>query len=247
MPGSIPLSDRSRVLGTAEFDGVVAVVTRADDRVRAWLPSDASREPITGRHHGGRPVVVLFGEQSNAATHLAGFRIPLGRTYRELAVAVPVGPDEAGPGPATALVRMYADYFPVVWNGRVRYGFGKALAEIHRATGSFVVARPGGGPACVAVHEPTGPWSATAPGPALGEIAGWLSGSLVGWTPAGRRVRSESTWDLTRGRARRVRLSLRAFEALLTDFGPGELVDARCEAFEVQGVCWSLGWPERDG
>src|SRR5262249_60049978 len=101
-----------------------------------------------------------------------------------------------------ALVRMYADYFPVVWNGRVRYGFGKALAEIHRATGSFVVVRPGGGPACVAVHEPTGPSSATAPGPPLGEIARWLSRSLVRWTPAGRRGRSESTSDLPPGPAR---------------------------------------------
>jgi hypothetical protein len=199
-------------------------------------------EPAPEGGAGQHPIVVLFGSQANAATRLAGLRIPLGRTYHELAVAVPGLRRPRHDGAATALVRMYADYFPAVWNGRNRYGFGKEHTDISRSRAAFVVARTGGAPLCAAVHEPAGPWCAAPP--ALAELASWLSGTFLGWTPSGRCVESASLWDLATARARPVRVSLRAFEALLPGFGPGELFDPVLAAFEVDRVRWSLGWPE---
>src|SRR5262245_31696025 len=91
----------------------------------------------------------------------------------------------------------------------VLYGFGKEHTDIPRSRAAFVVARTGGAPLCGALHEPTGP-SAGAPR-ALSEVASCLSGTFVGWTPSGRCVESASLWDLATARARRVRVSLRAF------------------------------------
>jgi len=232
----------SSVLGVAQFDGVVVVLAPPRERVRAWLPDDLDPQPVDGWDRRVQPVAILFGEQAQAGTQLAGVRIPLGRSYRELAVAVPLGA-AAGGQPRTALVRMYADYFPVVWNGRMRYGFGKELADIQRTSSSFVVARPQGGPLCAAVHEPAGPWSAVTPPPVLHAVRSWLSATLVGRTPTGRCVHSESHWDLEGHRARPVRVSMQAFEALVGDLGPGELVDGASTAFQVEAVRWSLGWP----
>ncbi|HWP65050.1 MAG TPA: hypothetical protein VNO26_03945 [Candidatus Limnocylindria bacterium] len=234
------------MLGTADFRGVVVVLSLARERVRTWLPDHPDVQPLAGCDRRGQPAVILFGEQAHGETHLAGVRIPLGRSYRELAVAVPLADGEAGREPRTALLCMYADYFPAVWNGRMRYGFGKQLADIHRTPSAFVVARPHGGPLCMAVHDPAGPWSAGTPAPLLRAVAGWLSGTLVGRTPAGRRVHSDSHWGLDGCRARPVRVSVRAFEALVGDLGPGELIDETAAAFEVDGVRWSLGWPERN-
>src|ERR1041384_168036 len=146
-PGRVamPASDgraRATVLGEAEFTGVVAVTAWPVERARAAVPGATFRPP-PGWTGDGHPVVVLFGVQASGVTHLAGLRLPLGRSYLELAVAVPGVCSGAGDAAATALVRMYADYFPAVWNGRMRYGFGKEIADIRRTDASFVVARAG--------------------------------------------------------------------------------------------------------
>ena len=220
---------------------MVAVTAWPVERVRAALPPGV----VPGLGTDVHPVVLLFGVQANGATHLAGVRIPLARPYRELAVAVPEVREHDEP--ATALVRMYADYFPAVWNGRMRYGFGKEHADIRRSDTSFVVAHPGGAPVCAAVHEPSGEWSTALRPPALRDVARWLSGTLVGWTPGGRRVRTASFWDVDGRPVRSVRASVRAFEPILPGGVAGELLEEPVAAFEVEGVRWALGWPEPDG
>jgi len=232
------------VLGEAEFSGVIAVTRWPIERARTMLPGGIALERPAGWRGGGHPVVVLFGVQARGATRLAGVRLPLGRSYLELAVAVP-GVCRGGE-PMTALARMYADYFPAAWNGRVRYGFGKEHAEIRRTDGSFVVARPAGPPLCAAVHAPAGAWAAAARAPGPPQVAAWLSAPLIGWTPAGRAVRSASSWDVDGRLVRPVRASVHAFTPLLAGCGPGELLEDAA-AFEVRNVRWSLGWPEADG
>lgn len=232
------------VLGEAEFSGVAAIASWPIDAVRGLLHSDVALQTPDGWDARRHPVAVVYGMHAGGATRLAGVRIPLGRSYREFGVMVP-GVTTAGNGAAaTAVISMYADYFPAVWNGRNRYGFAKQEVAVHWSGPSYVVTNPDGRLVCTARIDSNGDWQRGIVPLGLDQIASGFCGTLLGWSPAGRRMHTPSAWVLTDAAFRPVWASAIMDVPLVGTSVAGELLRPLVAAFEVRAVGWQLGWPE---
>jgi hypothetical protein len=233
------------VLAEAELHGVAVMADWSCDAVAGLLARPSTQlAPLDGWPPHRRPVVVVFGVHLSGATWLGGVRIPLGRPYHELGILVPGVAEPGAPaGIATAVVAMYADYFPAVWNGRSRYGFAKQEAVLRWCDVSYVAVDRAGGLLGAARTEPCGPWGRGSVPSGLRAIAEVFGVPLLGWSPAGRRISTPSRWDLVGAAVRPVRTSLMWRGAVAAGMASTELVRRQVAAFEVRGVRWQLGWP----
>jgi hypothetical protein len=239
------------VLGEAALHGVVAMADWPREAASGLLHrSGGTLDTPDGWAPHRHPVVVVYGAYLAGATRLAGVRVPLGRCYQELGILVPGVVEPGVPtGTATAVVAMWADYFPAVWNGRNRYGFAKEEAMLRWCDASYVVVDGDGTLVCDARAEPCGEWRRGSPPPGLATIAAVFDAPLLGWSPAGRRVCTPSRWRLDEGAFRAVQASVTWHRPAVGGRTPTELVRRQVAAFEVRGVAWDLGWPApvRDG
>lgn len=225
----------TRYVGESRFDGCVAFATCPRAALATLLPPDV--EPVGAGSGEMHPVVFVFGEQTEGAFLFGGFSFPMGIRYHEAAIIVPAVCRRGDGRLHNFIPRMYASYFPAVWNGNTHYGYGKELAALGWHDRTFVVAGDGDRPRLAASVDGAGPWA-----PAAGTPAGLDRVRALGGAPVlGRRgdgvfVASTFDWDFADADVRMVRTDV------TTDV-LGRCPSAAAEAFEIRGMRWRVSWP----
>src|SRR5882724_1686714 len=128
-PGPAIAADAAgnRFVGQARFSGCIAFTNWRRAEVEAFLPPELqlATNAVAADLH---PVVFVFGDQAAGAILFAGFTVPTGAAYQELAIVVPFVRYRGGRHLHSYVPRMYSSYFPAVWHGNAHYGFSKEMA-----------------------------------------------------------------------------------------------------------------------
>jgi len=221
----------------ARFDGVIAFTCWPRADVAALLPPDVVAAGTAETH----PVVFVFGTQRDAAVLFAGFAIPSVGRYLELGVLVPSVRPRAGGEERIYVVRMYASYFPAVWNGNAHFGFAKELARLAWDGRAFAVRSEDGDVLIDAVTDATEPWTAARAGgpPGFAAMRAVFAGPVVGRKGDGRYVRSAFGWDFADADVRPADVHV----VLAPGLGGRRCTTAPPGAFEVRGMLWKVAWP----
>jgi len=221
----------------ARFDGVIAFTRWPRADVAALLPP----ELVTAGTADTHPVVFVFGEQRDAAVLFAGFTIPSVGRYLELGILVPSVRPRAGGEERIYVRRMYASYFPAVWNGNVHFGFAKELARLAWDGRAFAVRRDDGDVLLDAVTHATGRWTAVRAGgpPGFEAMRAVFACPVVGRKGDGRYVRSAFGWDFADADVRPTEVNV----ALAPALGGHRCTTAPPGGFEVRGMLWKVAWP----
>jgi len=231
-------------VGQAAFDGTIAWTQWPRAEVERLLPPDlelAANVAAPDLH----PVVFVFGEQTHGAILFGGFTVPAGPDYWELAIAIPFVKHRRGRHLHVHVPRMYASYFPPVWNGNTHYGFGKELARMGWQGPIFLVTTAEGTLLVHAAVEPAGGW-APAEGCALPNLAALRAAfalPVVGRKADGTFVSSYFGWDFTRAAVRPADSWVSIDAPLGAGLVPRECHDVAAGTFEVRGMLWRLTWP----
>ena len=221
------------VIGQANFKGCVAIVQLPRSVVRSALPSSVDLPEPDASHAA---CLLLFGEQLNATTCLAGVPMPWGVRYHELMVAVPFVRWKHEAHPRLFVYRMVCDYWPAVWVGNSYYGFNKSFARVTwdgRRFSADDESNPHLFCADLLTDQP-------APRQALAWIESASRLPVLGRRADNTFVSSRFEWDFEAAAIRRTKLRL-----LLCQGSLGLLLENRSDedAYWVDGMRWRLSWP----
>jgi hypothetical protein len=223
------------VLGQATFGGCVAVVRLARAELRSALPpSIRLPEPDVS------PVacLLLFGEQRDAKTCVAGVPMPWGVRYRELMVAVPFVRWTRGEDPYLFVYRMVCDYWPAVWVGNSYYGFSKSFARMKWDGRQF------------SAHDESDQLlfcaELVSDQPAPRDAFAWIESAarlpVLGRREDGKLVSSWFEWDFEPATVSSATLHVTLGQGLYGPFHEDRPVTAE-GAYRVEGMRWRLSWP----
>ena len=217
----------------ARFDGCIAFTTWRRVDVERLLPAELTLVG-TGDEHA---VAFVFGRQRDAAVLFGGFMLPSVGRYLELCVAVPSVRPRSGGDVHIFISRMYASYFPAVWNGNTYFGFAKESARLDWDGATFAVRDDDDRALVRAETRPTGAWMpARAESHArFAEMRAVFAQPVLGRTHDGRWMRSAFGWDFADA-------LIRPMEARISGPDVGSCRSAG-GAFEVREMLWRVGWP----
>jgi hypothetical protein len=230
--------------GQATFDGGIVLSSRPRPQVERLLPAELElAESSTPEAH---PLVFIFGDLTQGATIFGGITWPLGVSYREFALAVPLVRRRGDPHLHTFVPRMYSSYFPATWNGNVFYGLGKEMAEMGWRERTFAIRSERGEALLHADLGAEGPWIRASDGGPDGFEAtcALFRLPILGLKAGGRYVRSYFDWDLSQARARAVAPRVHVDAPIAEGVAPGRYPGAPGGSFEVQRMDWRLSYPE---
>jgi hypothetical protein len=227
------------------FNGHIAFFAWSRKEVGRLLPPDLELAVNRSATPDAHPLGLVFGDQTEGAWIVGGRRVPLGFLYQELGLVVPFVKHRRGRYLHTHILRIYANYFPVVWNGNTNYGLGKRMAIVAAQGPFFVVSDENGVLLLHAAVEPRGEWVA---GPAcdlpnfvaLREI---FSLPIVARTKRGAYVCSYFGWDFDFAEVRPADCGVSIDAPLVDGMSPRWCHDLTAGSFEVRGMVWRLSWP----
>jgi hypothetical protein len=255
-----PSAGRRSVAGESTFDGCIVFTMWPRDDVAGVLPPELTLADVVpasaalagpgdgaaaGRQARRHPVAFVFGDQRDGRVVFARRALPLGIGYGELGLVIPFVRHREAARVHAFVARMYSSYFPVVWDGNVRYGFAKDLALMSWQGAMFVMTSADGALLLHAGIAPASSWSA-APANAL---AGFVTLREVFALPMlGRRadgviVCSSFDWAFDAAAVRAVDAWISIDASLGPGLAPCDLEGTPGGAFEVRGMRWRLSWP----
>jgi len=232
--------------GEATFDGCVAVThwPRAD--VERLLPAELELAANVSPRPDVHPLVCAFGNQTQGSWIWGGFTLPVGLEYFELLIGLPFVKHRRGHHLHTYIPRMYAGNPASVWDGNVRYGLSKQLAEMRWWGSTFVLTTEQGTPLFHAVVETANEGAASAAtAPAVRTVAEVFSLPVLGRKETGELVGSYFAWDLDAALIDTAEACLTIDAPLGAGLEPRVFHGTRAGTIVVREMNWKLSWPMR--
>jgi hypothetical protein len=227
--------------GQARFCGLVTSTMQPRERVAQLLPDDLWIEDDST---GLNPIVFVMGEQHSGTALFGGVVVPPNVRYREFLLAVPGVHHSKSNQPHLFVPKMYASYFPAVWNGRENYGLSKELGEVENREGIRLLTDAGGALVLHALTESRSDWMSESDAPACWHsLRAYFDQPVLGRKPNGRYVRTQFDWDLSTARIRHIDCCTVVDATLPCGLEAGAYSgsDRSCS---VRNMMWRVGWPE---
>lgn len=232
---------RGSFAGQARFCGLVTSTMQPRERVARLLPEDLRLE---NGPSGLAAIVFVLGEQRSGTALFGGMVIPPNVRYREFLLAVPGVHHGKSKQPHVFVPRMYASYYPAVWNGRENYGLGKEMGEVECRDGIRLLTDADGALVLHALTESRSDWMSERDTPeSWHSLRAFFEEPILGRKPNGRYVRTRFDWDLRTARLQ----SVDCCTVVDTTLECGLEADAYPDgegSFAVRDMLWRVGWPE---
>jgi hypothetical protein len=232
-------------LSQAHFDGCIAFTNWPRTDVEKLLPPEIELAVNTSSTPELHPVTFIFGEVSDGATTLGGFRLPLGVNYQEFATAIPFVKYRQRHCLHTYVARMYSSYSPATWIGNAYYGFSKEMAKMWWQGPIFLITTEEGVLLLHAAVETEGLWSRghSCTLRNFAEMQGIFALPIVGRKATGEYVCSYFGWDFSDALVRPADACISIDAPLIAGLTPRRCHDVPDGTFEVRGMIWRLSWP----
>jgi len=238
---------RGSFVGEARFHGCIMFSNWPRREVARLLPPELELAGNNSALSDVHPVVFIFGEQTDGAVIFGGVTVPTGVHYHEFGMAIPFVKHVRGRYLHTHIVRMYASYFPAVWNGSTHYGFAKEMGKMSWQGPVFVLTTEEEALLFHAAVEREGEWS---PGsacmlPSFEAMREAFALPIVGRKADGTLVCSYFGWAFSEASVRAADACASIDAPLVDGLTPRRCHDVPSGTFDVRGMTWRVTWPAK--